>query len=446
MLITRRLALGSLLALVTLRGRTTADDAAIHLGEKPKSGDTFQCDLQLAVSGKMKIERDGKSDAVPLEAKAKHQFLERIEAATDAGTIQKTIRFYKEAASDRISGVDRSKQTLGEDRRGIVALQTPTGILHFHPTGPLTRDDLELVSEHFETLALPGLLPNKAVKVGDTWALANDAAQALCQFDGLVKNDLVGKLTAVQDGKASFAVEGKAEGIEQGATVKVAVTAQGTFDVAKQLTVAVHWEQTDVRDQGPISPAMEAKATIDLTRSVHTAESKELTDLHTKAPAGEKVPDVLTHLRHTDANGYEMVYPRDWHIVVKNDKHLVMRLLSRGEFLSQATIAAWKPSAANLGANAILTEFVDATKKLPGWEPNKVLENGPMPAEMGRQLYRLSASGKQDGLEVVQSFYLLTGANGQHVAVANVCNAASYAKVGAQDVALVTAIEFPAKK
>lgn len=444
MLVTRRFALGSLLALFALRNRAAADDA-VHLGEQPKPGDTFQCDLQLTVSGKMKIDRDGKPDAVPLEAKAKHSYLERV-AAGDGGTVQKVVRFYKEAATDRVSGVDRSRQTLSDDRRGIVAQQTPAGILHFHPTGPLTRDDLELVSEHFETLALPGLLPNKAVKVGETWTIANDVAQALCQFDGLVKNELVGKLTAVQDGKATFAVEGKAEGIEQGAAVKVAVTATGTFDVAKRLTVAVHWEQTDARDQGPISPALDAKATIDLTRAAQTAESKELTDLQAKLPAGDKVPDVLTQLRHADAGGYEMVYPRDWHIVVKNDKHLVLRLLSRGEFLSQATIAAWKPSASSTDAKAILTEFVDATKKLPGWEPEKVLENGPMPAEAGRQLYRLSAAGKQDGLEVVQSFYLLTGPAGQHVAVANVCNAASHAKVGAQDLALVAAIEFPAKK
>ncbi|QEL17997.1 hypothetical protein [Limnoglobus roseus] len=444
MLITRRHAIASLVSLAALRSRSAAEEGSVHLGENPKVGDTFLCDLQLTVSGKLKVERDGKPDTIPLEAKAKHQLLERVEAVTDGG-IQKAVRHYREAGSDRVTGVDRGKQLLADDRRGIVVQRTATGPVHYSPAGPLTRDDLELVSEHFETLAIPGLLPNKPVKVGESWAVSNDTAQAVCLFDGLVKNDLVGKFTGVKDGNALFTIEGKAEGIEQGAKVKLTVAAQGTFDTAKHVVVAIRWEQTDERDQGPVSPALEAKATIVLTRTAQAVDSKELAEVHAKLPADGKVPEVLTQLRHADA-AYEMLYPRDWYIVVKNDKHLVLRLLNRGEFLAQATIATWKPSAANADAKAALTEFVDATKKQPGWEPEKVLENGLLQAEMGRQLYRLSASGKQDGLDVVQSFYLLTGPAGQHVAVANVCGSANLTKVGTQDVALVTAIDFPAKK
>lgn len=438
MLITRRHALAGLLALTAVRAQA-ADETPVVLGESPKAGDTFACELQLAVSGKLKV--DG--GTIPLEAKARHQFAERIEAAAD-GAIQKAVRHYKEAGADRTTGVDRGRQALADDRRGIVVQRTAAGLTHFSPAGPLTRDDLELVSEHFETLALPGLLPNKAVKVGDTWAVGNDTAQAVCLFDGLIKSELVGKFTGVQNGLATFTIDGKAEGIEQGAKVKLAVTAQGTFDLAKQAVTALRWEQADDREQGPVSPAMEAKATVTLTRTP-AAEPKELADVRAKLPAGGKIPDVLTQLRHADA-AYEMLYPRDWFIVVKNDKHLVLRLLNRGEFLAQATLATWKPTAAGADAKAAVAEFVEATKKQAGWEPTKVLENGLLQTEMGRQLYRLSAAGKQDGLEVVQSFYLLSSADGRHVAVATVCGAGSLSKVGTQDVALVTAIDFPAKK
>lgn len=440
MRITRRHAIASLLATVALSEPSRADEPIVKLMESAKPGDTFQCELQLSVTGKLKIDRDGKPDALPLEARAKHTFLERVESA------QAAVRHYREASSESITGGDRSKRTLAEDRRGILIQRTGSGPVHFNPNGPLTRDELELVGEHFDTLAVPGLLPGKDVKVGDTWAVANDTVQAVCLFDGLVKHDLVGKLVGVKDGVASFAVTGKAEGIEHGAVVKLSVSAEGFFDVVKQIVTAVRWEQTDDRDQGPVSPAMEAKVTVTVTRTVSTAESKDLADLRAKLPPDGKVPDVLTHLRHADATGYELVYPRDWHVVVKNDKHLVLRLLNRGEFVAQATIATWKPVAANADAKEILAEFVEATKKQPGWEPEKVLENGMLQAGAGRQLYRLSASGKQDGLAVVQSFHLLSGGAGRHVAVACVSNAAGTAKVGTQDVALVSAIDFPAKK
>jgi hypothetical protein len=437
MRISRRHAIASLLAVVAGHAPATAADA-VRLQENTKPGDAVQCEVQLTLAGKLKIDRDGKPDTLPLEARAKHTFLERIESA-------QAVRHYREASSESIVGGDRSKRVLPEDRRGILIQRTTAGPFHFSPTGPLTRDELELVGEHFDTLAVPGLLPGKDVNVGDTWAIANETVQAACLFDGLIKHDLVGKLVGVKDGVATVSVTGKAEGIEHGAIVRLSVAAECSFDTAKQVISSVRWEQTDDREQGPISPAMEAKATVTVTRTP-AVESKDVTDLRAKLPADGKVPDVLAQLRHADGTGYELVYPRDWHVVVKNDKHLVLRLLDRGEFVAQATIAVWKPAPTNTDPKDILAEFVEATKKQPGWDPEKVLENGMLQAGAGRQLYRLSASGKQDGLAVVQSFHLLSGEKGQHVAVACVSNAATAAKVGTRDVALVSAIDFPAKK
>ena len=57
------------------------------------------------------------------------------------------------------------------DRRLIVAQRTGESLFCYAPAGPLTRADLEVVSEHFETLHLTGVLPGKEVEVGDTWKL-----------------------------------------------------------------------------------------------------------------------------------------------------------------------------------------------------------------------------------------------------------------------------------
>jgi hypothetical protein len=55
--------------------------AQVHLTDEVKPGDCFRCEIALAVDGKLKVERDGKREAIPLKARAAQAFVERAEAA-----------------------------------------------------------------------------------------------------------------------------------------------------------------------------------------------------------------------------------------------------------------------------------------------------------------------------------------------------------------------------
>ncbi len=439
MRMTRREAMGGLLA-VAAGGGVRAAERSVLLGEATKAGDIFQVELQLALVGRLKVDREEKPELLPIEAKAKHRYRERVDLAAKPAA----ARHYSEAVSESAVAGERSTKKLADERRGIFVYRNADGPLHVTPAGPLAREELELAAEHFDSLAIPSLLPGKALAVGETWAIPNDIVQAVCHFDGLIKAELVGRLATITETQATFAIDGTAEGVEHGAKVKVAIAARGTFNREKSLVEKLEWTQTDDREAGPVCPAMEAKVSIALARSREEAPGKELDALLAKRPAAPKPPDLWTQLRHIDPNGYEFVYGRDWHVVVRNDKHLVMRLLDRGEYVAQATFAAWKPSA-GADEKAVLAEFVEATRKTPGWEPEKVLDNGPTTVGEGKRFYRLCARGKQDGVDVVQAFHLLEG-GGRHLAIATVCNAASAEKLGTRDAALVAAVEFTAKK
>src|SRR5262249_41051421 len=142
-----------------------------------------------------------------------------------------------------------------------VAQRQNDALLCYSPSGPLTREELDNVSEHFDTLAVTGILPNKDVRVDDTWKVPNAVAQALCLFEGLVANELTGKLVAVQMGAAVVEVTGTAKGIELGAQATVKVNATGRFDMLKKRLVRLEWKQADARDQGPASPAVNVETT-----------------------------------------------------------------------------------------------------------------------------------------------------------------------------------------
>ncbi len=436
-----RRAAATLVALLAFAPLTRAQ---VNLAEVPAAGDCFRYSVELDLVGKMIISQEGNKETIRLEAKARHVFSERTLAA-DNGLPARSARYYEDAVASAVVDVEKLNRALPDDRRLIVALRSSEGAFCFSPAGPLTRDELDLVTEHFNPQCLAGLLPGKAVNVGDTWTVAPAAAQAAGQFDGLIKNNLTGKLTAAADGKATFTVDGIAEGIEHGAKVTLTVTATGTFDLTAKRIVTLTWKQKDNREQGPVAPASQVEATVILKRQPLAESPKELSDPALATVPKAEVPVAMTLIRYADPKSrYSLVYPRDWHITGQTDQHLIFRLLDKGEFIAQATVVAWKKEVA--GKHTPADEFKKAVNSTPGWTATRVLEDAETTSPDGRWLYRIVAEGKMEELPVVQSFHLLAESQGDQAAVTFAMKPEKVKVVGTRDRELVQAIAFPQKK
>lgn len=424
-----------------LVGSASAQTA--FLGETTTAGDCFQVDLALNVVGKLKVDRGGKVEPLALNAVAKHRFVERTESPDARGAVGKVLRKYSEAKSESRTAGETAKRELAADRTLIVAQRTTAGTLHFSPDGPLTREELELTAEHFDTLCLPGLLPNKEVKVGEVWPVGPEATQQACLLDGLIKSDLNGTVTAVTADAVAFTIAGPVEGVENGAQVKIAVTAKGTFSLKAKRLVELTWQQTDDRAQGPAGPAAEMTATISLTRTLLAEEPKALdAAARAKLPADDKATAASTKLKFTDADSrFHFTYSRDWHIVGRTQDHLVLRLLDDGSFTAQATITMLKKLSP--GQRTTADEFKRMLSAIPNWAPETIADDGLIPlSDAAKQLYRLSIRGKQDGAPVVQTFTLLSGPQGEQLAVTILTPPDKTPKVAGRDVELLKAIEF----
>jgi hypothetical protein len=416
------------------------------LTESPKANDCFALHLTLKLQGEMAVVQDEKPVKLKLAASAEHRFRERVLAVQQGtGLVSKAVRLYDDARAAITVDGSTSRRALRPDRRLAVAQRPTDALVCYCPQGPLTREELETVSEHFDTLSLAGLLPGKEVAVGDTWKLANPAVQGLCSFEGLVANDLTGKLTELKDGVAVFTVMGTARGIELGAQAKVTVNATGRFDLKERRIVALDWTQQDARDQGPASPAITADSTVTLERRP-VEEPKELADVAlVSVPQGFDVPPPLTLISIRDAKDhFDLAAGRDWQVVSQTESHLVLRLLERGDFVAQATVTPWQK--AEPGKHADVKEFRDQMLSSPGWQPEEVLQEEELPDQpAGRFCYRLTARGEMDGVKVVQSFYLVAGPKGDQAVVAFTLKQTQVNKLGARDQILVDGLDFPAK-
>ena len=419
----------------------------VNLTEKVAPGDRATYTLELELRGNLIVVQDGMKQPVRLEASARHAFAERVLAVGD-GLATSSARHYTEARAAAAVAGEKHVRALPEDRRLIIARRGPDGLFCFAPGGPLSRDELDLVTEHFNPHSLAGLLPGKVVSVNDTWLLTDNATQAACLFHGVLKNGLTGKLTAVKDGVATFTVEGSAEGIENGAKVSLAINAVGTFDVAAGRVTSLTWKQKDTREQGAVNPASEIEVEVKLKREPLDPLPNELSDEAVANLPGRDVPAKLTELRQSDAKGrYRLTHPRGWYVTGQTDYHLVLRLVERGELVAQATITAWRT--VEPGKHSTIEEFKKAVADVPGWVAGKIVTEGELPAggdgRDGHWLYRQTVEGKIDNQPAIQTFYLLAGPRGDQVAVTVIVKPEMVKVVGSRDVELVRAIELGKK-
>lgn len=417
----------------------------VVLSEAPLEGACVRNELTLKLTGKITVRQDGKPHSFVHAAQARHVFLERVLQAR-GGVADKAARHYLSAEGSITSDGTTSKRALRSERAFMVAHRLKDQLVVYSPLGALTRSELEL-TEHLDTLAVPGLVPGKEVAVGDRWKLSNEAAQLLCDLDGLSEHDLTCKLDAVEGGRARVRFSGSVSGIDLGAQVKILVAGHYDFDLKAKRLVALEWRQSDQRDQSPVCPALSADVTVKLTRTP-IEEPAELNKFAlVKVPSEPTPPASLTNVLYRDAKGrFELRHARDWHVVSPEEgEQLVLRLMNRGEFVAQVTVTPWKQ--AEPTAIMKLAEFEAEMAKTPGWSEDVQHESKDVAAqgaEKGlRHLYRVTATGKLDEKETWQAFHLLVGPRGQQVVVTFSALPTQVRNLGDRDLLLLRGVSFP---
>jgi hypothetical protein len=418
----------------------TASAQSHSLREKDLTNCHFQITLKMNLKGEMIIQQEGKQSKLNQTAEATHDYVERVLVEGEQGMIGRAARFYKTAQVVYTVEKERMQHILRSNRRLIVAQHGKEGTLTYALKGSLTHGELDLM-RHFDTLAVPGLLPQKDVAVGDTWKVHNAVAQNLCAFDGLTTHSLTCTLVTVTGTKATVAISGHASGIDGGATVNLTVDGSLQYDLEAGRVVSLRWNQKDEREQGPVSPAMKAEMNLEMTRAPAAAASEVSDTALIPEPVANPKPELLV-LTHNDPKGrYTLSHGRDWVPVAQTDQHLVMRLLDRGDFVAQATVVCWPKAEA--GKHMSADDFKKAMTEAPGWVQEEVAEAKEIAPEHGGWIYRMATVGKLNGLKTVQIFWLVAGPQGDQVVVAITMTPNQVAKLGTRDHDLVRSVEFP---
>jgi hypothetical protein len=432
--------LASLVAALCIAG---AAQAQTYTLSEPSFVDSYyQIKLSMTLAGTLKLQQEGREIPLKESATATHEYVERPLEAGPENTAVKSARIYKDAKVSIVVDADKLQRKLRSDRYFLMARreQNRDGVLSYCPNGLLSREELDVV-DHFDTLALTGLLPAKEVALGDTWKLGNLTAQVLCHFQGLSEHTLVAKLERVQNGVATVSVSGSATGIDLGASVNSSVKATFQFDTKLGCLTSLEWIQKDDRGAGPVSPASSLEMTIKLARAAVDPVS-ELSDV-LLVPVRDVEPGRnWIDLVFKDAKDrFELVHSRDWQLVGRTDDHVVLRLMDRGDFVAQVTIAPWKK--AETGSHLSPDEVKSIVANSPGWTQDTLIKAEEIKLPSGQWAYLVAGEGDLDGMRAVQYIYLVAGPGGDQAVLTFTMTPAQTQKLGSRDLEFVHGFTLP---
>lgn len=411
---------------------------SVMLGEEALVDSCCRAKLTLDLKGKITFQSQGKTETVEHNAVAEHAFVERVLAAKGA-VAEKTARVY-ETAKVTIAGQTR---ILRSTHNLVIAHRVKEQLITYSPKGPLLGEEMELL-EHFDTLSLPGLLPGKTVKVGESWNVAPAVVQAICGLDALdaqSKQQVTCTLTALTDQLASVTIQGIVKGIQLGAPVSIHIDAKSKllFDLKDKRIVELEWRQSDERQQGPATPNLAADVTIKLERKP-IATPNELGQFALLTVPDGPPPAKLTNILHRDAKGkFEFQRSREWQDVGEHSGQRVLKLVTaRGDHLADAILTPWKgPKIADA------QDFKQQMEETPGWKQDGDSQvDDAVKHPHGYTVYRVTAAGKMEGVAAFRMAYLIGNASGQQILVTFLAPPSQVNNLEARDQTLVDSIEF----
>ncbi|MDB5313381.1 MAG: hypothetical protein JWO38_7583 [Gemmataceae bacterium] len=202
----------------SLPGRAGAQER-VTLAEGFKAGHAYKVDVQTRMTGKLALptEKGKPPQIVPISGMGRCTYDERI-LDPDELTNQKVVRAYREVEFKRVNGSVVQEAGVRPSVRRMVVIRSSDRRAPFSPDGPLTWGEIDVVRvNEFVPTLVPGLLPDAAVKPGQTWKATAAAVTELTDMEKIEEGGLTVEFVgpATVDGKqvARLRISGTVRGV-----------------------------------------------------------------------------------------------------------------------------------------------------------------------------------------------------------------------------------------
>lgn len=378
-----------------------------------------------------------KTKKLPITVEANLLYGEKFLAPSKDGP--RTIRSYQEAkAKMQVNGKD-IPQELRAERRIVVAHAKGDETLLFSPLGPVTRDELELIDVPGRPAGIVGLLPETAVRVTESWVVTDAALSQLLCLDAITQQDVKANFAELKDGVALIRFEGKVNGAVTGIATEIEVKGSLNIDVSRQ---SATWLALMIKENRAVGQAQPGFETVTRVRMVMQPQTN-IPELSERALAGltvePKAGNQLIELA-TEKGGFVCFHDRRWRSMVDRHDVAVLRLVERGEPISQCNISSLPPLPA--GEQLTLEGFQQDVRAALDKNFGQFVEAKQSLNESKIAVLRIVASGVVQDVPIEWIYYHLTDAAGNRASLVFTHTNKQVERIAGQDQAIVGSFRF----
>ena len=180
---------------------THAAEDLFRLRETCPVGYEYRVNTRVELTGLLTVPAEKDKPApkpIAIRGDSAIEYDERVLALGKEGEVRKTARIFARMDFHRTLGDQEQASSLRREVQRMIVLRSGHTEVPFSPDGPLTWGELDLVRTDVFTPALVGLLPNKPVKIGESWLATENAVQELTDQDKIEVGNLECKLERVE--------------------------------------------------------------------------------------------------------------------------------------------------------------------------------------------------------------------------------------------------------
>jgi hypothetical protein len=376
----------------------------------------------LEVTGDVKqLDNEQATKTEKIEVVAGFRYEERLHESSDKSKQLASIRQYNLAKAKMKIGKDVKTPEIKDKTRTIVSNLDGEKVVLFSPNGALRGEELLLVEDlPGNTLTLERLLPDKAVKVGDSWQISDVELRSFLSIDSVTESRVEAVLTAVADDIAVVEVVGEVQGIYLGAETKMSVQAKYQFDLNIQ---RINWLgiliQED-RSVGHVGPGFDLVARLQVKISP-TKEPRTLTDEFV-SEIKMQANDHVLGLKYDGGKGaWRFSHDRSWYVFQDDPQTTVLRRLHNGELVAQCNIADM--GTVDVKTMTTLDRFTKEISGGLGKSYRSVVAAEEHTNEAGYKVYTVMIDGVVDDLPLRWIYNLITDKDGRQSVVVFVIEA-----------------------
>lgn len=300
----------------------------VRLVEKAPPGAEYRVVAVSTIAGELLIPsaKDKPPERVKVTGKSEIDYAEIILAVDPKEADHKSLRVYERIDFKKVTG-DRTDETILRPAvRRLVMQKKGHAKVPFSPDGPLIWAEIDALRTDFMVPALAGLLPQNAVRPGDTWKATSAAVTELTDLEKVTSGDIVCTLEAVavagprKIAQVSFA--GTLHGINEDGPTRQKLTGKLAVDLGANCITFIkvegeHYLLDGEKEVGKIT------GTYELQRAPTTGTTA-LADASLKGLELTPTEENTRLLYDSEEMGVRFIHSRNWRVVRSTGRQITV--------------------------------------------------------------------------------------------------------------------------